>query len=73
MRVPEDLLFELDDRAASDPVVMAVVVTPNGLLRFMAEPQVVVYTLVVKGFRTFGEGLGANAVGPANPGSSPTW
>jgi hypothetical protein len=61
-----DLSFELDDEATSDPVVTAVVATPNGLLRFMAEPQVVGSTLVLKGLHTFGVGVVANAVGPAN-------
>ena len=62
----EELLFELDDEATSGPVVTAVVGTPGGPLRFMAEPRMDGNTLVLIGLHTFGDRMRPNSVGVAN-------
>jgi hypothetical protein len=60
----EDISIELDDEMTGDPVVTALVWSPGGILRFMAEPEVLGTMLVLH--RTHVEGGQANTVGAAN-------
>lgn len=61
---PEDISFDIVNDMTSDPVVTVVVSTPNGTLKFMAEPEVQGSTLVLHG--THAQDARANAVGAGN-------
>ena len=70
---PEDLSFEIEDDATSDPVVTVVFITPSGPLWMMAEPMMNGLTLVLKGLHMHGDDdVGPNSVGPATSACSPT-
>jgi hypothetical protein len=59
-----DLAFDMVDDLTSDPVLTITVLTPDGGLRFMAEPELDGSTLVLH--RVHVQGAGANAIGAAN-------
>ncbi|MGH7211436.1 MAG: hypothetical protein ACREF1_08255 [Acetobacteraceae bacterium] len=58
------LSFEMVDDLTSDPVVTIAVETPDGTLRFMAEPEAAGATLILRGMHV--HGASANAIGAAN-------
>ena len=60
----EDISFEIVDDMTSDPVVTVVVSTPDGTLKFMAEPEAQGSTLVLHG--THAQDAYANGVGAGN-------
>ena len=59
-----DISFDFIDDMTADPVVTALVSTPGGLLKFMAEPEVQGTTLVLRGMHA--QDAQANAIGPGN-------
>jgi hypothetical protein len=59
-----DLSFDMADDLTSDPVVTIVVSTPDGRLRFMAEPEMIGSTLVLHHVHI--QDAWANAIGVAN-------
>jgi hypothetical protein len=61
---PAGISFEIIDDLTSDPVVTVVVSTPDGVLRFMAEPEISGSTLILRGVHV--QDAWANAVGAAN-------
>jgi hypothetical protein len=61
---PADLSFEMVDDLTADPVVTIVVLTPDGRLSFMAEPEMTGSTLVLH--RVHLQDAWANAVGAGN-------
>jgi hypothetical protein len=61
---PADVSFEMVDDLTSDPVVTIVAHTPDGRLRFMAEPEMLGSTLVLR--RVHLQDARANAVGVGN-------
>lgn len=64
MWVPDDLSFEIIDDMSEDPVVTIIVTTPDGIMKFMAEPEQVGTTLIMHA--THIQGLWSNAVGAGN-------
>jgi hypothetical protein len=60
----EDIAFEIIDDLTSDPVVRVVVSTPDGTLKFMAEPEQQGSTLILH--TTHVQDARANAMGHGN-------
>jgi hypothetical protein len=60
----EDIAFEIIDDLTSDPVVTVVVSTPDGTLKFMAEPEQQGSTLILH--TTHVQDARANAMGHGN-------
>lgn len=60
----EDITFEIIDDLTSDPVVTVWVSTPDGTLKFMAEPEQQGMTMILH--RTHVQDANANAIGHGN-------
>jgi hypothetical protein len=64
VRDPAAISFEIIDDLTADPVVTVVVATPDGTLRFMAEPEMARSALILRGVHV--QDAWANALGAGN-------